>query len=177
MYTAKNLCPESGVSQAPRRISPAAPLKAKPTTLCQRNLLIQHRWTCPPPHLFCSQHVPCSPVDVQLSLGAQHTHGVGGLLWGHMDHSPLGHSPASLSLQLQEAPGLVPSYHPTEPVSQHLRSAAQLLSPSPLRSRGACPRRPSSALQPLGPCRCVDARSRGRVALSVSWEGPRAQGA
>lgn len=99
---------------------------------------------------------------------------MGGLLWGHMDHCPLCHSPASSSLQLQEAHGLVPLYRPAEAMSQHLWFMAQWLSPYPLRFEAAA-LGPSSApalpLDPLG----VDANISGRLALSVSQEGQRAQ--
>lgn len=102
----------------------------QPQVLCRQSLFARYRRTCSHP-----QDVPHSPVDIQLRLGAQHTYGIGGLLWGHMDHCPLGHCPASLSLRLQEAPGPVPLYRPAEAMSQqHLWFVAQWLSPSPLRS-------------------------------------------
>lgn len=99
----------------PSRFSPgcgyraAARSQSQPHVVCLQNLLIQRQWACPPP-----PECPCSPVDIQLSFSAQHTHSIGGLLWGHMDHCALGHSPASPSLQLQEAPRLVPLYGPAE---------------------------------------------------------------
>lgn len=87
-----------------------------------------------------------------------------------MDHSPLGHSPVSSSLLLQEAPGPVPLYYPVEAMSQHVWFVAQWLSPSPL-GPGAGTLSPSSALHlPLDPMG-VDARIGGRLALSVSQEG------
>lgn len=101
-----------------------------PHVLCHQNLFTQHDWTCPLP-----LRRPHSPVYIQLSTGAQHTHGIGGLLWGHMDHCPLGHRPASSSLQLQAVPGLVPLSCPLKAMSQHLWFVAQQLSPSPLRSQ------------------------------------------
>lgn len=103
-----------GSSQDRSGLTPPASPRATATEAAARSQsqphVLCHQWACPPP-----PECPCSPIDIQRSLGAQHTHGIDGLPRGHMDHCALGHSPASPSLQVQEAPWLVPLYGPAEP--------------------------------------------------------------
>lgn len=101
----------------------------------------------PQPQSCPAQRVPCSPVDVQLRLGAQHAHGVGGLPRGHVDHRPPGHRWLVHVPAAQEAPGCF-LYPPSAGGGRESAPAARGPAAQPLLPWGPrCLLGPSSVLE------------------------------